>query len=147
MIAVGSKSTITLHFTRNITDVKISNGETSIVVEEVEHDHSTDQVTFHLQETLQPAELYKLWVKYRFLIPTATEEEEDKGKGIFQDSFRDVNNSIRHIAATQMVPLGARKAFPCFDEPSLKATVSFAIGHSDNLIALANTPENFTEPV
>lgn len=43
-------------------------------------------------------------------------------------------------AFTQFSPIAARRAFPCWDEPSLKATFSVSIVHSVSLGALSNMP-------
>lgn len=43
-----------------------------------------------------------------------------------------------HYALTQFEPTSARQAFPCWDEPALKATLSFTHIYRSNTVALAN---------
>lgn len=45
------------------------------------------------------------------------------------------------VATTQMQPTDARKAFPCFDEPALKAIFHMTLIHDRNTVALANGME------
>nr|XP_054750384.1 endoplasmic reticulum aminopeptidase 2-like [Lytechinus pictus]XP_054775249.1 endoplasmic reticulum aminopeptidase 2-like [Lytechinus pictus] len=44
------------------------------------------------------------------------------------------------MASTQFEPTSARQAFPCFDEPSMKANFSLKMVHDENHITLFNMP-------
>lgn len=45
---------------------------------------------------------------------------------------------LRVVATTQMQPTDARKAFPCFDEPDLKAIFNITLLHDLGTVALSN---------
>ena len=54
---------------------------------------------------------------------------------------------IRHLATTHFEPTDARNAFPCFDEPNMKAKFSIVITREKRHVALANMPLQRTEGV
>ncbi|CAG2210607.1 ERAP2 [Mytilus edulis] len=65
--------------------------------------------------------------------------------GFYLSSYKTKSGEIRHIGTTQFQPTGARQAFPCFDEPGLKATFKMSIVRDKKHIALFNMPLNKTE--
>ncbi|XP_072215386.1 leucyl-cystinyl aminopeptidase isoform X4 [Excalfactoria chinensis] len=67
--------------------------------------------------------------------------------GFYRISYKDENSKQRWFAATQFEPLAARSAFPCFDEPALKATFSIRIKRDEKLSTLSNMPKKATTPV
>ena len=53
----------------------------------------------------------------------------------------------RYLATTHFEPTDARKAFPCFDEPDLKANFTIVIVREKHHVALANMPVERTDKV
>ena len=50
-----------------------------------------------------------------------------------------------YMFSTQFEACDARRAFPCFDEPNLKATFEFEIEIPEDHVALSNMPEKETK--
>lgn len=62
--------------------------------------------------------------------------------GLYRGWYED-NGQTVNLTATQFQSIHARKAFPCFDEPSFKSTFDVEIIHSKTMNAtLSNMPEN-----
>ncbi|EDS31029.1 conserved hypothetical protein [Culex quinquefasciatus] len=61
-------------------------------------------------------------------------------EGIFLSSYEDEVGGKRFVLASQFDPIGARRAYPCFDEPALKATFNLSIVHHKSHEAYSNMP-------
>nr|CAH7752932.1 unnamed protein product [Callosobruchus chinensis] len=59
--------------------------------------------------------------------------------GFYRSSYIE-NGKLKNLAATQFEPVYARRAFPCFDEPTFKASFQVTIKHPKQYTALSNTP-------
>jgi aminopeptidase N len=49
-----------------------------------------------------------------------------------------------YMFSTQFEACDARRAFPCFDEPNLKASFEFEVEIPEDQVALSNMPEKAT---
>ena len=68
-----------------------------------------------------------------------TGELNDKLRGFYRSSYTDQDGSQRWMAATQFESTDARRAFPCWDEPAVKATFDVTLIVPEELEALSNT--------
>ncbi|XP_060074768.1 glutamyl aminopeptidase-like [Ylistrum balloti] len=60
-------------------------------------------------------------------------------RGLYLSSYES-STGTRYLAATQLQSTDARKVFPCFDEPDMKATFKLTIQHEEGYTALSNMP-------
>lgn len=63
----------------------------------------------------------------------------DQMRGFYRSSYK-VNGETRNMAVTQFEPADARRCFPCWDEPSFKATFKMTLHVPSDRVALSNMP-------
>ncbi|KAJ5633658.1 hypothetical protein N7528_001500 [Penicillium herquei] len=61
----------------------------------------------------------------------------DNMAGFYRSSYKE-NGETKYIASTQMEPTDARRAFPCFDEPALKAKFTVTLVADKSMTCLSN---------
>ncbi|KAF9559182.1 hypothetical protein EC968_006723 [Mortierella alpina] len=64
----------------------------------------------------------------------------DKMSGFYRSSYKDADGNAKIMGVTQFEATDARRAFPCWDEPSAKATFSIKLVVPVELEALSNMP-------
>lgn len=85
---------------------------------------------------LQPGAKVSLAIDY-------TGTMNDKMAGFYRSTYDDPSKSgqKKHMGVTQFEPTDARKAFPCWDEPALKATYDITLVIDKDLVGLSNMDE------
>uniref|UniRef100_A0A8C6WQE3 Aminopeptidase n=1 Tax=Neogobius melanostomus TaxID=47308 RepID=A0A8C6WQE3_9GOBI len=93
----------------------------------------THYLVLQLQSSLIVGETYVLHTRFQG-------ELADDLEGFYRSEYTE--NGVKKIVATsQMQATYARKAFPCFDEPAMKAVFNVTIIHSRDTVALSNGRE------
>jgi puromycin-sensitive aminopeptidase len=97
----------------------------------ISYDAKFETAIFLFSEKIKPGH-YSLKLEF-------TGELNDKMHGFYRTSY-SVDGSQRWGAATQFEATDARRCFPCFDEPDLKARFRAALRVPKHLTALSNMP-------
>ena len=69
-----------------------------------------------------------------------TGELNDKLRGFYRSTYTDIDGNERNMATTQLEATDARRAFPCWDEPSLKSTFLMTLVVPSDMTAVSNMP-------
>jgi puromycin-sensitive aminopeptidase len=109
------------------------------VVRGIDLDESTERLTLGLG-TAVDAGGHTIHIEFRGIL-------NDKLHGFYRSTFVDTDGDEQVIATTQMEATDARRAFPCWDEPSLKAVFAVTLVVDDDLLAISNAGEISREPV
>ncbi|XP_042203152.1 puromycin-sensitive aminopeptidase-like [Homarus americanus] len=122
----------TLDLTLRDIKVKLSSGE-DLVPASTEISTTNEMVTLTFEETL-PIGSAKLSVAF-------DGELNDKMKGMYRSRYTSASGEERYSAVTQFEATDARRCFPCWDEPALKATFDITLVVPCDRVPLSNMPE------
>uniref|UniRef100_A0A3B4BFX1 Aminopeptidase n=1 Tax=Periophthalmus magnuspinnatus TaxID=409849 RepID=A0A3B4BFX1_9GOBI len=93
----------------------------------------TQYMVIHLNGKLKAGHRYQLFSAF-------SGELADDLAGFYRSEYEE--DGLKKVVATsQMHPTHARKTFPCFDEPALKAVFNITLIHPQGTVALSNGKE------
>ena len=64
----------------------------------------------------------------------------DRLLGFYKSQYKDKRGKTKYLATTQFEAADARRAFPCWDEPAVKATFDISLLVDKHLDAISNMP-------
>jgi puromycin-sensitive aminopeptidase len=105
----------------------------------VRQDAETERAYLELDASASPGE-WSLHLHFRGVL-------NDKLVGFYRSTYEGPHDTTEVIATTHFEATDARRAFPCWDEPNLKAVFSVTLVVQSNLTALSNGPEVEREPL
>ncbi|XP_062277556.1 alanyl (membrane) aminopeptidase-like b [Scomber scombrus] len=102
------------------------------------HTDGSDFLEIKLRESLKLGHNYSLYLEFSGDISENLEAlyVSTYTKGVPSDVVDP--NSMRYLAATDLEPTDARKVFPCFDEPEMKAEFDVAVQQRKSMSAIGN---------
>ncbi|KAK9450798.1 peptidase family M1-domain-containing protein [Limtongia smithiae] len=121
-----AEAAVSLELSKTAADIKI---------DEFCTDEEKQIVTFKLSEPL-PVEAARAAITISF-----SGVLNNKMAGFYRSKYTNTAGEEAYMYSTQFEATDARRAFPCFDEPALKATFDFSITLPEKWTALSNMPE------
>jgi puromycin-sensitive aminopeptidase len=111
-----------------------SQGGRALDIAVVEFDEELQRATLILPEIAAPGP-WTLSLAFRGVL-------NDQLHGFYRSTYTDDETGERHtIATTQFEAADARRAFPCWDEPDLKAAFGITLVVPNGAMAISNAPE------
>ncbi|ODM96179.1 Aminopeptidase N [Orchesella cincta] len=144
---VQTTRNISLHSTVreiNESSVTITNIQTGLTIAVETHSYvpEKDFYVITLTSAMQIGQRYSIFIDYVADVFT------NRLDGLYRSHYDDpASGETKWAATTQFQAFGARAAYPCFDEPGLKATFNITLGREHNFSAVANTPIIDTLPI
>ncbi|GFN99973.1 puromycin-sensitive aminopeptidase [Plakobranchus ocellatus] len=98
-----------------------------------------EKVEFSFSEVLKPGE-YTLNLKFTGVL-------NDQLRGFYRLKYKAADGELMYAAGTHFEATGARRAYPCWDEPAIKAKFIFTLVVPNNRVAVSNMPVDKEEPL
>ncbi len=106
---------------------------TTIEVSAVTLDAEAERLHLRLAGEL-PAGAHSIRITFRA-------QMRDDMEGIYRSTYRDDAGEEQVVITSHFEATAARRSFPCWDEPDLKASFALTVVVPDGLVVLTNTPE------
>lgn len=122
---------ITLHLSElSISLAQVTYGKKNIVAQKIAYNDKAETVTIRFKQYLSKGKI-KLTLMFSGAL-------KDNMRGFYFSRYM-VHNEERYMATTQFEATDARRAFPCFDEPSQKAVFDVSLVIPEDKTAISNT--------
>ncbi|OFW77493.1 MAG: hypothetical protein A2Z48_09175, partial [Actinobacteria bacterium RBG_19FT_COMBO_70_19] len=104
-----------------------------VALTDVRLDEEVERAHLLLERALEPG-TWTLHLEFRGTL-------NDRMRGFYRSTYPDDDGVQRVIATTQFESTDARRAFPCWDEPDLKAVFGVTLVVREDLLAISNEVE------
>jgi len=138
----NGEEVITLNLSKPTNSIKIDAAELSIkeshiiqggkiISSESSLNEKDEKLTIKLAKKIKGKA--KLSIKF-------TGTLNDRLLGFYKSQYKDKKGKTKYLATTQFEAADARRAFPCWDEPAVKATFDVSLLVDKHLDAISNMP-------
>uniref|UniRef100_A0A669EJ84 Aminopeptidase n=1 Tax=Oreochromis niloticus TaxID=8128 RepID=A0A669EJ84_ORENI len=131
---VKETNLILIHSSKKLDNgLSFHHGAAALIIKSTWLQPETQYLVINLKSKLRQGQKYQLYTEF-------TGELADDLSGFYRSEYEE--DGLQKIVATsQMHPTYARKTFPCFDEPALKAIFHITLIHPPGTVALSNGME------
>ncbi|CAG8673014.1 3737_t:CDS:10, partial [Ambispora leptoticha] len=131
----------TKQITLNVHEIEVQAAKlNSIDASDISYNNEKLTVTFTFPNEMQAGASAVLKIDFKGNL-------NDKMCGFYRSSYTDATGSKKYLATTQFEATDARRAFPCWDEPAIKATFDVALIVPTELVALSNMNMASEKPI
>ncbi|KAF9174875.1 hypothetical protein BGX20_009365 [Mortierella sp. AD010] len=106
----------------------------SVIATSVSYNVEEETITLEFPQVLHVGSSWILDVTYIGLV-------NDKLNGFYRSVYTDADGNVHQLTTTQFQSTHARRAFPCWDEPAIKATFSLTLVAPQGMACLSNMSE------
>ncbi|KAJ8921510.1 hypothetical protein NQ315_003128 [Exocentrus adspersus] len=110
----------------SVTDV----GGNTVSIRDVRGVKQKQFLVIDLDEEVAAGNQYYVYITFKGVL-------NDLLQGFYRSSYQE-NNQTRWMAATQFQSTDARRCFPCFDEPGLKARFQISLARPKDMTSISN---------
>jgi len=116
-------------------EFKIDGSEKTVKADEIRVNVKATTVTFIFPESIPKSSIIVLKIDFVGCL-------NNQMAGFYRSHYKDTKGNDKIVASTQFEALDARRAFPCVDEPSAKATFLVTLVVPSDLQCFSNMPES-----
>ncbi|KAI5728487.1 hypothetical protein M8J77_016879 [Diaphorina citri] len=116
-----------------VTRINTNRPTSTIPVKSSVLDEANEQLIIELDRALSPKSTYVVQIAY-------TGRLGSDMSGFYLSRYTNSSGAEKLLASTQFEPTGARRAFPCFDEPNYKTPFVIKINRHRHQKAISNMP-------
>ncbi|XP_071559311.1 aminopeptidase N-like isoform X2 [Temnothorax nylanderi] len=140
----NATSLIYSHSELNITNVTLiehntTNETNKHIIQSYKYIKKMEIIVFYFDYELTPGK-YMLNMAFTSII-------NNNIGGFFKTSYRNDTGDLKWLIATRTWTMGARRMFPCWDEPKFQAKFTITIEHHAKYTALSNMPISTSETI